>query len=374
MLVVADVNTLWRSRPFQALCELQPVLGLQPMDPLISVKKRRLAWGVTRDSQQKMAVLSVVLPFRWATRTAAKALPRLWAAALKECRSIGSEPSALVVTSPHYAPLVEQLSVDIPTYYYCSDDYSNYNGWDANKMREQECLITQQARQSFFVSAALKDRMAQEYRIDDARLSVSMNATDEDFITSIEDSAIEELVRPLPNLKRPIVGVVGGINDRLDFDLIYNVAESAAVGAVLFVGGVAPSSTDRRLQALLGHPKCVFVGNQPHKSLPIWLQALDVALIPFRECAFNSMCSPMRLFDHLAAGRPIVATNACRQVNEFSAYVDVARDAAAFISRVSELCKGPKIINNEAKQLAQRHTWRVRGKALHELLSVSACK
>jgi hypothetical protein len=47
-------------------------------------------------------------------------LPRLWEAGLKECRSVGAEPSALVVTLAQYASLVQQLSADIPTFYYCS--------------------------------------------------------------------------------------------------------------------------------------------------------------------------------------------------------------------------------------------------------------
>ena len=367
MVVVADINTLWRSRPFQALSELRPVLGLAPMDPLIAMRRRRLPWGTKRGAQQKMAVLSIVLPFGWATRRATEVLPRLWASALKECRSAGAEPSALIVTSPHYAALVEQLSADIPTFYYCSDDYLNYRGWDASKMREQESSIIRHARHSFLVSAALRDRALREYGIDPSRVSVGMNATDEEFLLPVPMQEIDRLVASFPTLKRPIAGVIGGINERLNFELIEQVVESDAVGSVLLIGPIAASLRDARLDTLRRNPKCIFAGEQAHDALRVWLQALDVALIPFRSCHFNTMCSPMRLFDHLAAGRPIVATDACPQIREFQDCVAVASTDAEFLVKVKQALSAPadSTYLELMRKRAREHTWAARALTLN---------
>lgn len=367
MLVVADINTLWRSRPFQALGQLRPVLGLQPMDALIAMRRRRLPWGTKRGAQEKMTVLSIVLPFGWATRRATDALPQLWTAALKECRSAGAEPSALVVTSPHYAALVEQLSADIPTFYYCSDDYSNYSGWDASKMREQESSIIRRARHSFFVSAALRDRAVREYGIDPSRVSVSMNATDEEFLVPAARSEIDRLIASFPRLKHPIAGVIGGINERLDFELIEQAAESDAVGSVLLVGPIAAGFKDARLNTLRRNPKCVFTGEQSHEALRIWLQVLDVALILFRSSRFNTMCSPLRLFDHMAAAKPIVATDACPQIREFQDCVQVASSGAEFLVKVKQALREPPYPTRleSMRKCAREHTWAARALTLN---------
>jgi hypothetical protein len=367
VVVVADINTLWRRRPFEALSEMRPVLGLQPMDRLIAVKQRRFPLGATRSLQRNMTFLSIVLPFSWATRRATEALPGLWKAALKKCRSLGADPSALVVTSPHYASLVEQVSAGIPTFYYCSDDYSNYSGWDANKMREQEAFIVRHARHSFFVSAALRDRAMREYGIDPSRVSISMNATDEEFLLPVPTPEIDRLVASFPALKRPIVGVIGGITGRLDFELLVKVADSHAVGSVLFVGGIEKHFRNPALDALGANCKCVFVGHQPRESLPTWCQGLDVGLIPFRHCDFNTMCSPLRLFDHLATGRSIVATDACPQVCEFQDCVAVASNNAEFLAKVKLAMSAPAESSylQLMRKRAPEHTWAARALVLN---------
>jgi len=338
------------------------------MDPLVAMKQRRLPWGTTRNTLQKMNLRSVVLPFGWATRTATSALPRLWSAASKECRSIGTEPTALIVTSPHYAPLVQQLSEDISTFYYCSDDYLNYSGWDADRMREQEALIVRQARHSFFVSAALRERAVREYGVDATRVAVSMNATDEEFLSSVSPSEIERLLQRFPKLKRPIAGVIGGINERLDYALLLQVAELSELGTLLLVGPIADPN-DAELAALLKHPRVVAVGHQPHESLPIWQQMLDVALIPYRESAFNRFCSPLRLFDHLAVARPIVATAACEQVHEFGDWVKAAKDTVEFLAMVVDSVKETdETPCRRRRECAAQHTWKARASAMDAVL------
>jgi hypothetical protein len=335
------------------------------MDPLIALKQRRFPWGATRGSEQKMTFLSVVLPFGWATRTATRALSQLWLSALKECRSLGAEPSALVVTSPHYAPLIQQVSAATPTFYYCSDDYSNYSGWDANTMREQESLVVRHARHSFFVSAALRDRAVQEYGIDPARASVSMNATDEEFLSPVPPQEIERLLQRFPKLKRPIAGVIGGINERLDYALLLKVAALKELGTLLLVGPIV-NPNDTELAPLLKHPRVLTVGHQPHASLPVWHRALDVALIPYRKSPFNSLCSPLRLFDHLAAGRTIVATTACPQVREFAEHVGLAEQTDQFLEKVTATLQVPFSLSRSElmRACARQQTWRARAVAL----------
>ena len=380
MLIVADINTLWRSCPFQALSELRPVLGLAPMDPLIAMRHRRLPWGAKRGTQQKMTVLSIVLPFGWATRRAAEVLPRLWTAALKECHSVGADPSALVVTSPHYAPLVRDLSSEFPICYYCSDDYMNYAGWNSNEMRQQESVVVQNAKHSFFVSEALRDRAVKEYAIDPARASVSINATDEEFLAPVSDLEIDRLLSRFRKLTCPIAGVIGGISDRLDFDLIGKVAESDTVGSVLLVGPVAAGFQDARLDTLRRNPKCIFAGEQAHDALRVWLRAVDVVLIPFRSCHFNTMCSPMRLFDHLAAGRPIVATDACPQVREFQDCVMIASTDEEFLEKVKQALSAPadSTYLELMRKRAREHTWAARALTLNSRIDAelekAACK
>jgi len=133
-----------------------------------------------------------------------------------------------------------------------------------------------------------------EYTINPARASVSMNATDEEFLASVLDLEVNRLLSRFRKLSRPIAGVIGGINDRLDFSLIEKVAESDAIGSVLLVGSVARGFRDTGLAALRRNPKCVFTGEQAHdalrvSSLPFQHHVLSHA--PFRpSCRWTSHC------------------------------------------------------------------------------------
>ena len=372
MLIVADVNAVWRSRPFAALSELRPVTALKPMDPLIALKQRWLLRSGSSRIEPQLRALSIVLPFGWATRKAKRALERLWSAVLNHCHSLGADPSGLVVTSPHYAPLVERLSGQLPTYYYCSDDYLNYAGWDPSAMREGESFLFDHVRHSFFVSTALRDRAVRDYKVNTSHVSVCMNATDEEFLRPPPSEQLDRLRKSWPQIKRPSVGVVGGINERLDFDLLNDVAKSDAVASLVLVGGIAQGFCDPKLEALRRKPKCVLVGTQPHVSLSAWCRLVDVALIPFRHCDFNTMCSPMRLFDHIAAGRPIVATNACPQVNEFRSVVAIAESRPQFLDMIGARCQNdPGPWQEEFRSLARLHTWGVRAEQINATMNAS---
>ena len=74
----------------------------------------------------------------------------------------------------------------------------------------------------------------------------------------------------------------------------------------------------------------------------------------------------MRLFDHLAAGRPIVATNACPQVYEFQDCVMIASTGEEFLGK---LRRGLTQIADQSygqamKQRALENTWSARALVL----------
>ncbi len=366
MLVVADINTLWRRRPFQAMSELRPVLGLEPMDPLMALKRRRVPWGTGHGLRGRMNSLSVVLPFGWATRKAGKSLPQLWAATVKQCRAAGAEPSALIMTSPHYLPLVHRTKEHVPMFYYCSDDYAQYEGWGGEAVLTQEKELVREVAHSFFVSEVLAERALRDYGVTPERVSVSPNATDDGFLKPMAGQEVEKLLGKFKQLMRPLVGVVGGINERLDFQLLLECAALREIGTLVMVGPIANDVRDPALSRLQHHPRCVFVGPQPHAELPAWMQSLDVALIPYRRTPFNRSCSPMRLFDHLASGRPIVATDACQQVLTFKESVDICGSTPEFVRRVVErVSSGARTEEMEARrQVARANLWSCRAQHL----------
>jgi len=340
------------------------------MDPLMAWRRHR--WPLRRipaAGRANFSPLPVLLLPGWASRRAETALPRLWKKAIAWCKARGAKPQGLFVTSPHYLPLVAAVRNELPCYYYCSDDYRSYSGWGGDEMKEKEGALVSQVNHAFFVSQLLAERAVADYGISADKISVSMNATEETFLQPVEAAGIREIFAAQPRLRRPVAGVVGGVNNRLDFELLHTCAELPELGTLLFVGPVEDSQS-AALQQLRRHPKCLFVGRQPHAQLPRWLQLPDVALIPYRNTPFNRYCSPMRLFDHLASGRPILATDACPQVAAMQPWVQVAREPRLFLETLAGWLRRETMPrSNEMVEHARRHTWVARAGFMREQIS-----
>ncbi|MDF7826689.1 glycosyltransferase [Pontiellaceae bacterium B12227] len=323
MIVVCDINEVWRKKPFAALAEKKGVLGVSPRDWFVARRQGKL-----QALEGALHLFSVVLPPSWASRLSGLGQRILWKKIVRKCKALDKPIDALVVTSPHYLPMLSMIPNDLKTIYYASDDYRSYEGWGGVAALEKK--LVERVDHSFFVSDGLMQRARKEYGVDSARLSVSMNATEERFFPPFGDLPGTP---PEGELQRPIAGVVGGINDRLDFNILKHCAELPGLGTLLLVGPL-PAEPSAELQALLDHPKCVSVGRQPHETIHKWFQCLDVGLIPYVSSEFNRMCSPMRLFDHLASGAPVVATRACDQCGAFGKRVSVCVSAEDFAEAV----------------------------------------
>jgi len=328
MVVVCDINEVWRKKPFAALAGKMDVLGVSPADWLVAHRRGNLP-----QKEGAMEILPVALPPSWASSMAWLGQRLLWKGIVRKCKAMGKTADSLVLTSPHYLPMLDMVPTGLKTFYYASDDYRSYEGW--GKVADLEKEMVRRVDHAFFVSEGLMERARREYGVDQARLSVSMNATEPRFFPM---GGTVPVPPPGDGLKRPIAGVVGGINDRLDFSILLRCADLPELGTLLLVGPL-PSDPPEELKRLLGHPKCVAVGRQPHETIHQWFQCLDVGLIPYVKTEFNRFCSPMRLFDHMASGVPLVVTDACDQVRRFSPqHLTVCTDAESFGSAVAHGC------------------------------------
>jgi len=289
-----DVNTIWRRKFAGALARQLPTTPIAP---------HRLS---SRPAEP--TAMDIVVPPGWATKTSSVSMPYLAHRIKRDAASRGMVPSSLFLTIPHYAPLADLMVQTCDVIYYCSDDYRTYARWDTAKMRRLESRLCRQAKLSIFVSEALRSRAVNEYDLDPNRTFVSPNATE---ATSGHALAAPELAA----LPRPILGCAGVISERLDLALLEQLASLPQVGALAMVGPVdAKLQGTPLLKAMQRNEKIHFFGRQPHGRMSEWMAGFDVAVIPYAETTFNHFCSPMRLYDHLAIGHPIIATEHCDQI------------------------------------------------------------
>lgn len=177
--------------------------------------------------------------------------------------------------------------------------------------------------------------------------------------------------QPLPadlaDVPRPRLGYVGTIGHWLDLPLLVQVARERPHCSIVLVG---PS--ERGMARPPGVPNLHYLGERPYGSLPAYLAAMDVLLIPFRLMDLTHAVNPIKFYEYCASGKPIVATpleelvrfkDACYLGDDPRSFVS-AVDAAAF-----EASHPDPMRIADRRAIARANTWDDRVAALTTLLA-----
>jgi hypothetical protein len=106
---------------------------------------------------------------------------------------------------------------------------------------------------------------------------------------------------------RPIVGYYGAHASWFDYGLMNRLAATRPEYDVVLIGIDYDHSLGR--SGLLRHENVYFLGPRAYRDLPAYLACFDVATIPFVLNDVTESTSPIKLFEYMAGGRPIVTTN-----------------------------------------------------------------
>jgi GT2 family glycosyltransferase/glycosyltransferase involved in cell wall biosynthesis len=105
----------------------------------------------------------------------------------------------------------------------------------------------------------------------------------------------------------PCLVYVGTLHeDRLDLDLLEALAERLPEATLVLVGpnALAPASAER----LRRHPNVALLGPRPYAEVPAYLQHAEVVVVPHVVSPFTESLDPIKAYECLAVGRPVVAT------------------------------------------------------------------
>lgn len=113
------------------------------------------------------------------------------------------------------------------------------------------------------------------------------------------------------------------------------------------------------------------MGEKKYEELFNYSRLFSVSIIPFIINEVTLNCSPVKLFEYMNIGAPIVTTNMpeCKKYNS----VFVAEDHSSFLNLLSEVFTIPKEDNyfKLMKKEAEENTWHARANLIIEVVSES---
>ncbi|NJO55151.1 MAG: glycosyltransferase family 1 protein [Rhodospirillales bacterium] len=141
-------------------------------------------------------------------------------------------------------------------------------------------------------------------------------------------------------LDGPRIGYFGVIDERLDVDLVDELASLRPDWQIVMIGPVVkidPAKLPKR-------DNIHWLGGKPYASLPAYLSAFDVGFMPFARNAATRYISPTKTPEFLAAGLPVVSTPIVDVVRSWGAegLVEIADTAEATVDAIERLlARGP---------------------------------
>jgi glycosyltransferase involved in cell wall biosynthesis len=170
-----------------------------------------------------------------------------------------------------------------------------------------------------------------------------------------------------PRWSRPVLGYTGSIHpDRVDIDLIEAVAKRLSEGTIVLVGpNMLREPDESRLQRC---GNVVLTGPVPYARVPEMMREFDVSITPHRVTPFTESLNPIKLWEYLAAGKPIVST----PVAGFRDYPNLVRTASGaeeFLAQVRVALVEAPDLAQARRQEAQRHSWTSRLDAVIDVLN-----
>ncbi|HVA37626.1 MAG TPA: glycosyltransferase [Candidatus Dormibacteraeota bacterium] len=260
-----------------------------------------------------------------------------------------------------YTPMMTELADAFPAaplIYDCMDDLASF-AFAPPEMRARERELLERADVVFCGGRSLyRARIAYGPKVHCVPSGVEF--------TRFAAARTVEPVVALSLLARPVLGYVGVIDERIDYEIVARIARGENASVVL-VGPIAKIDPRTLPSAANLH----YAGQVDYPELPRWIAGFDVALMPFALNESTRSISPTKLLEYFAAGRPVVTTPVPDVVERFGDLVSVAEGPEAFAAACLRARPEPHR-DGAARAAARAQSWDAVAASMERALAAGA--
>ncbi|HOA24595.1 MAG: glycosyltransferase [Aggregatilineales bacterium] len=269
----------------------------------------------------------------------------------QQLRRLGFRELVLWTYTPHSADFVGRLG-ERAAVYECVDDFTAAKGLvDAEAIGRMERALIERVD----LLSATHDRLYEKKARWARRAIVVPNGADVEHMARAADPDLP-VAEALADVPRPVIGYLGGINYWIDTALLARIAREHPDWTVALVG---PQDLLADMEPLKGLPNVVLTGRVPYEDVPRYLKAFDVCVNPYVLDEVAEHCSPLKLYEYIASGKPVVSVD-MPEAHKFKGLIHIAADADEFVRMVERAVHSPDEHAAARREAAWQHTWRSR--------------
>ncbi len=212
--------------------------------------------------------------------------------------------------------------------YDCMDAYEDFS--DLRRfcpdLKQREEDLAKSAEIIFASSTILFDKLKKFNK----NTFLLRNGVDyEHFDSQIRLKKPDDIVK----IPKPIIGYHGAIAEWFDLELIEYAARKLPNNSFVLIG--RHTVEINRLARL---KNVYFLGEKPYQQLPKYVQHFDVAIIPFKKNQLTLSTNPVKLYEYLASGKPVVSVD-LPEIRLFKNMIHISRDSKEFVSLLGKAMK-----------------------------------
>ncbi|MGY0505575.1 glycosyltransferase [Luteimonas sp. e5] len=260
--------------------------------------------------------------------------------------------SVSIAHHPYWWPLVRAVP-NARLVYDCMDHHAGFETNNSSVLSAEEHLM-----RGADLVVVTSEYLEREVRAHNQSVAMIRNAGDFAFFNQVPDSVYRDVQG------RRVIGYFGAIAEWFDPELVRAVAIDNPDAVVLLIGADSSGTG----QVLADLPNVVMTGEVPYRELPHYLHGFDVALLPFKVIPLTLATNPVKIYEYLAAGVPVVTID-LPEIAQFGTHVYKADDAEGFTRSVKLALSESGELRAGRINFAREQTWAARAAAFDKAVS-----